>query len=296
MKKDQIAKQDDPQALALLPKGLEGAFSAEEWGAMSPEEQVGALAFFKEEAAHTTEGVDLTFSRWKFPTSGGTRFIMDVADDDPPEEKELKVIVVAKFPARVNYPPDAPVAKGTLPLCSARNATTPDVSPSPVSGATTCAACKFAQFGSDVRNGKPTRGQACSLRLNTFFLRGDEDMPEWISLPISAKRTFEDFVKTLVRRKIALISHEVVFGLAKETSSDGVEYQGLTCKIGNTVPYQQQRFARELANRYTAIMARFNAVDDQGATTNGAAGTVEIIGRDGVRIDPVVSADEKAGF
>lgn len=261
------AVPDSPStALATIPKGLEAAFSVEEWAGMSLEERGQAMLFFAEEDAATTDGLQVAFPRWKFPTSGGTRFVMDIEGDDPPEEKELRGIVVAKIPGRAFYEGKM-ITKGKPPLCASQDGLVPDVVPSPApgaNGARTCAACPHAQWGSGTdEKGNPSRGQACKFRIRAFFLRDGLPIPEYISLPPTAAKPFSQYAIQLRQLRTPLIAVETIFGLTKATNSGGTEYQALTLKVGRKLTFAEARAARDMASTFEQHMKRAGIpVDD----------------------------------
>lgn len=294
MKKDetkQIAVRESTSLATAseIPKGMEGAFTPEEWGALTPEERKDALAFFKEESEQTTSGVAVSFPRWKYPTSGSTRFTMDTADGTV-EEKVLKGVIVFKLPRRAYYPPDSAAASGTPPACSSMDTIKPDVSPSPVSGAATCGACMFAQWGS----GKNGNGQACKLRLQVFFLAEGKPIPEYISLPPSALKTFGQYAVGLRQMGVPLVAIETELGLTKAHNKGGVEYQGLTLKPGRKLTFKEAQAAREIANTFERHMRSMGiAVDDAAADDPEPAPEGEIID---AAVSGPARVDEKVGF
>ena len=78
-------------ALATIPHGL--PFSEDEWTALSPTEQEEAIAFFREETAATTEGVPITFSRVKYPTSGASFWEVPSVTGEAEAVKEVEGVV-----------------------------------------------------------------------------------------------------------------------------------------------------------------------------------------------------------
>lgn len=278
-----------PAAIAI-PRGMEGAFSPEEWAEMTPAARLAAIEFYKAEEDATTEGSPLTLPRWKFPTSGATRFVLETDAQDPPEEKELAGIIVAKIPGRGYYEPGKAATKGTPPLCASSDGNVPDVSPSPVTGARTCAACPMSQWGSGKDGqGNPTRGQACKYRIRTFFMRGDQPLPEYISLPPTASKPLGQYTVQLVQARTPMIAVETVMGLAKQTSGQGIEFQGLTLRIGRKVSFAESSRAREIASKFETLMRRAAVSADDGDEPHDPSG--------GQVVDvPVSKPDPKAGF
>ena len=288
------------QALAAIPvpRGLDTIFTPEAWGAMTPADRDDAIAFFQTEDAATTEGLAVTFPRWKFPTSGGTRFILDTEDPEAPELKEIAGVVVAKIPGRGYYEPGQAAAKGTPPLCASADGVAPDVSPSPASGAKTCAACPFSQWGSGKDGqGHATRGQACKYRIRAFFLRDSNAVPEYISLPPTAGKPFAQYAVALKQLRLPMIAVETIFGLSKQVSGQGVEFSGLTLKVGRRLSFPEMRTARAIADQFEAHMRRTGlAVEETEGDDHGGNGHGEVLDAEGTVVATTPDPDDRAGF
>jgi hypothetical protein len=259
-----IATTSQDQALATVPRGLEEMFSAEEWALMPPEERAAAVAFFREEQRETTDGLDITFPRVPYPTSGSSFWEVPTASGEPEARKTLEGIVVYKQPTRAYWPLDAEVSKKNPPTCSSPDGITP------LEGegkqAKTCGICPHARFGT----GRDGHGQACKARLQTFVLMGDEEIPTLVSLPPSALKTFSDYAVQLRKANSALLAVTTVFGLTDERSNAGISYKALTLKIGRKLTYAEMVRARKIRELFEAQMAKRGLqVDDETSSGGG---------------------------
>jgi len=233
-------------ALAVIPHGL--PFSEEEWAALSPTEQQEAIAFFREESAATTEGVPITFSRVKYPTSGASFWEVPSVTGEAEAVKEVEGVVVFKQLMR-GYWESAEVTN-TPPTCSSNDGVEPK--PGPGRQAAICTACPHSQWGS----GKEGRGQACKQRLAVFFLRENEEIPTLLSLPPTAIKPFGAYAVGLRQKKSALIAVTTVFGLQDATNSTGIKYKGLALRMGKPLSFADMKRARAISDAFESAMAQ----------------------------------------
>jgi hypothetical protein len=262
-----LAPTAAPSALAVVPPGL--PFTPEEWGTMTDAEKAGAIAFFREEQAQTTEGLDITFPRVKYPTAGSSFWEVPTPTGDADAVKELEGVVVYKQPVRAYWPLDQEPGKNP-PLCSSLDGIVPVEGPG--KQAATCGHCPHAQWGT----GKDGRGQACKARLNVFLLREGQDIPMLLSLPPTAIRTFSQYAVQLRQARSALVAVTTVFGLTKATSSGGVDYKALTLKIGRKLSYAEMRQAAAIREVFEAQMAK-RGIRIEEATDDAAPAGGEVI-------------------
>lgn len=282
------------EAALALPKGLEGAFTPEEWAGMSADDRASALTLWKEESQETTRGVVVTFPRIKYPTSGSSFWEIPTADGEPQAERTIEGIVVFKQPVRAYWPLGAEVSNNP-PTCASRDGVVPDDMPGKQAKA--CAACPHAQWGS----GKDGRGQACKARLNTFLLMEGQQIPYLVSLPPTALRTFGDFAVALRQRNVPLIGVTTVFSLTDEKSGGGIAYKGVALKIGRPLPFRETLAAKTMRDTFQEQMARRGITvdeaheDEAAAAANGgaAAGAGQVVE---TTASTVSKADPKAGF
>jgi len=239
-------------ALATIPHGL--PFSEEEWTEMSPAEQTEAIAFFRSESAATTDGLQVTFPRVRFPTSNSSFFEIPSVTGEPEAVKEIEGVVVFKQNVRAWWMgKDGETSfesTNSPPACSSLDGITP------VAGehrqAATCALCKRSEWDT----GKEGRGQACKARLNCFILRPGDELPTLISLPPTAIKLFSQYAVGLRQKKSALIATTTIFGLQDAKSSGGTAYKNIALRMGKPLTFLDMKGARAISDAFESAMAQ----------------------------------------
>lgn len=255
-----LAPTTGAAAQVVVPKGLEAQFTAEEWAALSAEDRNEALAFFREEQAETTEGLQVTFPRIKYPTSGSSFFEIPTAAEAADVAKTIEGVVVFKQPVRAwwpslditNTPPDCSSLDGIRPVDGPRKQ------------AEVCASCEHAQFGT----GKDGFGQACKQRLNVFMLIGDDELPTLLSLPPTALKAFAAYAVQLRKMNSALLAKTTVFGLIDQRSQGGKDYKGLKLVVGRDLTFVEMKKARAIREAFEMQMAKRGIQSDEAAATD----------------------------
>jgi hypothetical protein len=248
-------------ALATIPHGL--PFEEAEWTAMSPTEQQDALIFFREETAATTEGLQVTFPRAKFPTSGSSFWELPSVTGEPEAAKEIEGVVVFKQNTRAWWRGvDGNTSfeiTNTAPTCSSLDGVTPVESED--RQAETCAKCPHSKWDT----GKEGRGQACKSRLNCFILRPGDEIPTLISLPPTAIKPFAAYAVGLRQKKSALIATTTIFGLQDAKSSGGTAYKGIALRMGKALTFAEMKAARAISDAFESAMAQRGIQVDEAA-------------------------------
>jgi hypothetical protein len=248
-------------ALATLPNGL--PFEEAEWAAMSETEKQDALAFFREETAATTEGLQVTFPRVKFPTSGSSFFELPSITGEPEAVREIEGTIVFKQNVRAWWMGEDGETSFTVtnspPACASFDGVKPNAGEH--RQAENCAGCPRAQWDT----GKEGHGQACKARLNVFILRPDEEIPTLISIPPTALKLFSKYAVGLRQKKSALIATTTVFGLQDQTSSGGTAYKGLTLRMGKPLTFADMKAARAVSDAFASAMTQRGIQVDEAA-------------------------------
>lgn len=240
----------------------------DEWDAMPAEERQAALAWLAEEQAQTTDGVQITFPRVKYPTSGASFWEVPTATGEPEAVKAIEGVVVFKQPVRAYWPAMAEVGN-TPPTCASMDSLVPVASPT--QQAPTCGACPQAQWGS----GKDGRGQACKSRLNVFLVQPGEEIPTLLSLPPTALKAFGQYAVQLRKMKIPLIGITTIFGLTDAKSGGGMTYKGIALKIGRRLTFAEMKQAHAVRELFEQAMAQrgiqIEEAKDDGPEATGAS-------------------------
>lgn len=102
-----------------------------------------------------------------------------------------------------------------------------------------CEKCPLAQFGSEVRDGQPARGQACSQRRLLFIMRPDELMPTVLSIPPTSLKNNRTYFLKLGSRTISYYGAITRFGLEAAQSADGHAHPKVTFRKQATIEGEQ---------------------------------------------------------
>lgn len=257
---------------AQVPGILASNISQDDWDAMPPDERLACYEFFQGEVKNTTENLDITFPRVKYPTSGSGVFEMPSPEGEPKYLPTLAGAVVFKQPVRA-YWPIADSVSNNPPVCSSPDGIQP-LADSPKKQANYCIECPQAKFGS----GKEGQGQACKARLNCFVLMdtpsGLDEIPTLISVPPSQLKVFSDYAVQVAKAKSSLLGQCTVFSLIDATNKQGVKYKGLALKFGRKLTYPEMKKSREISTVFMENMARRGFVVEEAEVD----GTIEAHG------------------
>lgn len=164
---------------------------------------------------------EANLTKIKVPSGGGTFFEIETLAGNTPE-KELVGAVVYQRSGRAYFskPFDQAGDEDRYPDCSSEDGIQGIGTPGG-----TCATCTMAQFGTAPgRNGQPGRGQACSQRQVLYMIRGEQMMPDIVSVPATSLKPATDFLFKLATSGIKYWSALIGISLAKEKNADGIDY------------------------------------------------------------------------
>jgi len=261
---------------AQVPSLLANNISQNDWDAMPAEERLACYEFFQGEVKNTTENLDITFPRVKYPTSGSGVFEMPSPDGQPEYRPTLTGAVIFKQPVRAYWPIGDPISNNP-PVCSSPDGIRP-LADSSKKQSEYCVGCPQSVFGS----GKEGQGQACKARLNVFTLMDKDgvldEIPTLISVPPSQLKAFSDYAVQVAKAKSSLLGQCTVFGLVDATNKQGVKYKGLTLKFGRKLQYNEMKRARDLGTLFMENMQRRGFVVEEADPDPGTIdGHAEVI-------------------
>lgn len=87
-----------------------------------------------------------------------------------------------------------------------------------------CARCPKSQFGSGMKDGKPTKGQACSQRKALFIVPTDSILPIYLSLPPTSLGALKSYLTGLIGKRLPITGVVTRISLVKEKNSGGTAY------------------------------------------------------------------------
>lgn len=160
-------------------------------------------------------------TRIKVPSGGGTFFEIPSLDGVQ-AEKELIGTIVFHHSERRYYdrPFDEAAEDDRMPTCQSADGLLGIGKPGG-----SCQACALSKFGSSPgKNGQPGKGQACSERKTLYMIRGEQMIPDLVSIPPTSLAPCTDFLFSLAKSGIKFHQALVSISLKKEKNAAGVEY------------------------------------------------------------------------
>ena len=167
---------------------------------------------------------DLT--RAKIPSGGGIAFNVEGPDGETAPTEIVGVIVCHQSRRTFwekdygkgedgNGPPDCWSPNGVVG--HGKMAARPEVGGQ-------CARCPKSQFGSGMKDGKPTKGQACSQRKALFVVPPDGILPIYLSLPPTSLAALKAYLTGLISKRLPITGVVTKITLGKEKNSGGTAY------------------------------------------------------------------------
>lgn len=166
---------------------------------------------------------DLT--RVKVPSGGGTNFTVLQGDQDS-AAKEIVGVVVAMQARRMYWTKGIGEGGGnTPPDCwspDAINGIGVGASLAGVNGK--CANCPYSKFGSGMKDGRPTKGQACSEKRALFILEKDSILPTFLLLPPTSLAGWKKYLIGLIGKRVPVTGVVTKITLAEKKNAGGTKY------------------------------------------------------------------------
>lgn len=238
---------------------------------------------------------EFDLKRVKMATGGMTKWIVPSLQGEDAVDA-LEGVILAHKMSRTYWEAEYTGA-GEIPDCSSRNARTatpqriesddPDEDASffqppaqlistqpdgtPVYG---CDSCALAQWGTKVRGGKTTRGQACKLTHQLFLLAPLTRLPLVVSLPPTSLKAVSGHLLNLIDYGIDHRAVVTVIKLEKVAGKGVPDYARAVFSTGENLDDEHFALAREysemLAPAFETVIAERDDVDGP-RTAEGAA-------------------------
>ena len=257
-----------------VPTFMREVFSPEDWVAMDTRSRMEAIAFMQAEQAATTDGLDITFPKIKYPTAQAGVWVVPDATGTPQYRPTVAGVILFKQPVRAYWPIEKPLSNDP-PMCSSPDGRKPDT-PGPIDAekgrqANWCAECPRSAFGT----GKEGQGQACKARINSFTLMDAnghdarqplelEEIPTLISVPPSQLRAFSEYAVQVRKTSVgSLLAHTTVFGLRDDRNKQGTEFKALVLSTGKKLTYEQMQACRKISDSFEDQFRRRGFVPDE---------------------------------
>lgn len=138
-----------------------------------------------------------------------------------------------------------------------------------------CESCAFAQWGTKIRDGKATRGQACKLSRQLFMLHPARRLPLVISLPPTSLKVAQDYLLDLLDYGLDPAGIITVISLEKVAGQGVPDYAKAVFRRGDALSSEQTALAKQygelLSTTFDTVVAERADVDGEAAAQGAAA-------------------------
>lgn len=191
------------------------------------------------------------------PAGGSTTFRVPTLEGED-EKKEVYGIIIHIKNQRV-YWAEPFSGGGSPPDCISEDNLTGVGEPGG-----NCLTCPFAQFGTAVRqDGNKGKGQACSQQRLLFVLQPDSLLPIAVKAPPSSLKATQSYLVQLTTDGVPKNAVITKITLARDKSSDGIEFSKLELQKAGEVPADTLKFikgyAKEIRPHLDAAASRIAA-------------------------------------
>jgi hypothetical protein len=169
--------------------------------------------------------------RVKVPSQGSTFFAVNTLEGEQ-SVKELKGIILNWSEKRMYWKDKiGTTGAGAPPDCASEDG---DAGVGEPGGA--CAKCKYAQFGSAVKdNGDFGKGQACKLVRYLLIVKKEDMIPFVLCVPPSSLGHLRKMFLRLSSKGMPYYQVEVAFTLEKAQSGDGITYSTIMPRVSGVL-------------------------------------------------------------
>ena len=236
----------------------------EQWRALQPD--ANALEIIRE----NLDGEQLSefsLARVKMPTSAGKHYSIATPSGDVAATHIDGVVLFFKSSRSYweskyeggNEPPDCSSAdaRHARPRNDEIEIPAPTIEEGPYSGYLACDGCTFSEWGTAVRDGEPTRGQACKLTKQLFVLTPERMLPIVVSLPPTSLKVASNYFVQLADFGIDYKSIITRIGIQKVSGKGVPDYSAATFEKVDDLPPEQAatiaEYARELRPHFERV-------------------------------------------
>lgn len=255
-KKAEAAADKTELVVAAAPAGVPATLT-EHYGMLNP-----ALAGIIQEniGAGGLKPTDLV--RIKIPAGGGLAFEIPTLSGEPEIAQTLEVVILAWADKRAYWAKEFS-GENTPPDCASDDCFVGVCRTAELKLGGNCSTCPLSQFGSaPQKNGKASNAQACKQIRPIYFLRkGKGALPMRLVSPPTSVGEVKKFFLQLSSEGIPYYGGEIIIGLKKDKSKDGIEYSKLTFKLARK--FNEAEF-KAIAALHATMKGQFSnmTVDD----------------------------------
>jgi len=202
----------------------------------------------------------MDLDRIKMPSGGSIVFEVPTLNGVE-YEKELQAIVIHKRDIRLFW------EKGIDDEDGAANSPPDCISDDGFNGVGTpggvCRKCPNAQWGSAIKDGKPTRGQACASRLVLFLIQPGSVLPIVLSLPPTSLRKPRKFFLRMGSQSIPYYGSILKFSLEKTKNKQGIDFAEIQISMQNRLEADALETVMEIRKTIVPALDLFSAADPE---------------------------------
>lgn len=181
--------------------------------------------FSAEDLADDMEGLTPKYPRLRIVPGGANQFEIVGDPDNPQLERQLDCIILFHRPSNAYWQGDSS-EEGNAPTCQSFDGKIGIGTPGGL-----CRTCDFNQFGSGIKDGKPTKGKMCKNSDVLYLLFSGEFLPRELYLPPTSIGVFKKFCNDMfVVRRRCLFGSLVRIGLVKKVEGTN-NYSVATFKL-----------------------------------------------------------------
>ena len=194
---------------------------------------------------------EFDLDRVKMPTAGGRIWMIPGLNGDE-DSKTIEGVIVAWREPRTYWKEALDVSGGGAPPdCSAADGIHGVGDPGG-----NCGACPLAQFGSAMRDGKPSGGQACKQTRLLFMVRTGDLIPLVVTAPPTSLRGLRRYFLRLASREIPYYGLTTRLELEQDKSKDGFTYSKIAPIAGELLSDEDRVRMQAYAEMMAPVFGR----------------------------------------
>lgn len=219
--------------------------------------------------------------RASVPSGGGKSFKVEAADGQS-ESAVIEGVIVCHQNRRAFYEQEfGGEGSGGPPSCWSPDGVTGYGSEAAACGGS-CVRCKWSQYGTATKNGKPGRGQKCQQKKTLFLVPKDSILPMVISLPPTSLGAFKAYIAQLISKRIPITGIVTAVSLEVAKNKGGQSFSECRFKAVATLAPEEEKTFRAFGELFGKLF-RPTPRDGQQITVNGEeidTSTGEVIDED----------------
>ena len=192
---------------------------------------------------------EFRFDKIDMPSGKAISFTLEDENGEPTPIKELKGIILDKYPFKVwyvkAYEEKGPDDTGMPDCYSADNVHGSGCEEAGIPKGQLCAECPKGQWSSNRRGGK---GKDCADKIRLHILMEGDVFPHYIDAPPASLANFKDYVKRLANKLFPFYGVVTVIGLERAKRDGGLDYNKMTFRKAAELTMAERKAIKEYIN------------------------------------------------